>query len=319
MDELVVAVDLGGTQIRAAVLDAEGKVMARVVRLTKAEEGLSPVLGRIREAIHETLAQAPLGKIRAIGVGSPGPLDPFRGIVRSASNLPGWRDVPLRAILEEEFPLPVHLGNDANVAALAEQIFGGGKGLDNLIYLTISTGIGGGIIADGKLLLGTEGLAAEVGHMVLEPEGPRCTCGKLGCLQALASGVAIAREAAKVVKGGAKTLIGELVEGDASKISAKVVSEAAAKGDEVALKILAQAGFHIGLGIVNLVHLFNPQAVIIGGGVSKAGPNLFDPIRRTVRERALPSFQGELTIQPSALGDDVGLLGAAALALMAER
>ena len=318
MDELVVAVDLGGTLIRTAILDREGNVTARVVRLTKAEEGLSPVLRRIKEAIHETLAQVPLHKIKAIGVGSPGPLDPFRGVVRSASNLPGWLDVPLRAILEEEFSLPVHLGNDANVAALAERLFGGGKGLDNLIYLTISTGIGGGIIADGKLLLGAEGLAAEVGHMVLEPEGPRCTCGQLGCLQALASGIAIAREAAGAVESGAKTLIGELVGGDTSKISARVVSQAATEGDEMALKILGRAGFYIGLGIVNLVHLFNPQAVIIGGGVSKAGPLLFDPIRQTVRERALPPYQTELTIQPSALGDDVGLLGAAALALTAE-
>jgi len=209
------------------------------------------------------------------------------------------------------------VGNDANLAALAEQRFGAGQGVSDLIYITVSTGIGGGIIADNRLLLGAQGFAAEVGHQTIEAHGPRCKCGNIGCLEALAAGPAIARCARELVRTGIGTAIADLVGGDLDKITAKVVNRAAQAGDPVAIELFRQAGFYIGVGIVNLLHLFNPSLIVIGGSVTKAGDLLFEPIRATVRERAMASYYWENTpIVPATLGDDVGLLGAVALVLL---
>lgn len=315
MKELIIGVDLGGTQIRAALADGEGRILRRASCLTLAEEGPEPVIGRIKDAIREAASSTDWAQVVGIGIGAPGPLNPWTGVIRQAPNLPGWRDVPLRDIIQEEFQVPTYLGNDANVAALAERRFGAGQGVDDLIYMTVSTGIGGGVIAEGRLLLGADGLAGEVGHMTLEAHGPRCNCGNIGCLEALASGTAIARDARQRIEEGAQTIIVDRVGGDLSKVTAKLVSQAAQEGDELAIELIRRAGFYIGVGIVNLIHLFNPRLFVIGGGVSKAGDLLFDSIRATVRERAMPAMQREVRIVPAALGDDVGLLGAVALVL----
>ncbi len=314
MERLVLAVDLGGTQIRGALVDAQGRLSARTSTLTQAQEGVQRVLGRVVDVIGCLRGKAKGEDPEAIGVGAPGPLDPWRGLIRSTPNLPGWRDVPLRDILAEEFGLPVYLGNDANLAALAEHRFGAGKGSANLVYLTISTGIGGGVVSEGQLVHGRHGLASEPGHMVLEREGPRCGCGKKGCLEALASGTAIAREAREALMAGRPSLIAELAGGEVHRVDARLVAEAAQRGDALAQEIYQRAGFYIGLGIVNLMHLFNPEVVVLGGGVSRAGDLLLAPIREVVAERALASFQEDFSIVLSGLGDDAGLLGAAAWA-----
>jgi len=302
-EKLIIGVDLGGTQIRAALADDEGGILRRASCLTLAEEGLKPVIGRIKGAIYEVMGATGREQLQGIGIVAPGPVALRKGIIRDAPNLPGWKNVPLKALMEEEFGLPVFVGNDANLAALAD--------------ITVSTGIGGGIIADNRLLLGAQGFAAEVGHQTIEAHGPRCKCGNIGCLEALAAGPAIARRARELIEDGAETAIADLVGDDLDKITARVVHQAAQAGDPVAIELFRQAGFYIGVGIVNLLHLFNPGLIIIGGGVAKAGALLFEPIRATVRERAMASYYWENTpIVPATLGDDVGLLGAVALVLL---
>lgn len=309
-DKSVIAVDLGGTLIRAAFINEKGEILARAERETLAQEGPEPIIGRIEACIRDVARGT-----EAISIAAPGPLNPWKGIIHQAPNLPGWREVPLADILHHAFKVPVYLNNDANLAALAEHRFGAGQGINDLIYLTISTGIGGGIISQGRLLLGAKGLAAEVGHMTLEPEGPPCGCGGWGHLESLASGPSIARRAVEEMEKGTETSITRLVEGELSKVTAKVVAQAAQEGDPLANSIFKEAGFYIGLGIANLLHILNPQLVILGGGVTRAGDLLFDPIRATVKAHTMPSYQEGLKIVPAALGGDVGLLGAAAFVL----
>jgi len=315
MAPFIVGVDIGGTQIRAALSDSEGKIIQRVALPTLAEQGPERVIHRIKQAIRQVAGQH-LGEVQAIGIASAGPLDPWQGVIIKAPNLPGWHHVPLREIIEDEFGLPTYVGNDANLAALAEQRFGAGKGARHLIYVTHSTGIGGGIIVDGRLLLGSSGLGAEVGHIVIDIDGPRCGCGNIGCLEAMAAGPAIARKALQAVEAGRETIIRDLVDGDLSRISAKEVGEAAQQGDALGVELIREAGELLGIGLVSLIHLFNPQIIIIGGGVSKAGDLLLEPARAIVRARCMAeSYWRDTPIVPAALGDDVGLMGGIALVL----
>jgi glucokinase len=241
----------------------------------------------------------------------PGPVNPWTGVIASAPNLPGWRDVPFKEIVEAALGLPAHVGNDANLAALGEHSYGAGRGDDDMIYLTVSTGIGGGIIADGRLVLGTAGLAGEPGHMTILPDGPPCNCGNTGCLEVLASGTAIGREARRrLAAGEASALAGQPIE----TVDAEDVVRAARAGDRLAAEVFGEAMGYLGVGVANLVHLFNPRAIIIGGGVSNAGDLLFHPVREAVRRRCMAAFRQDIRIIRAKLGDDVGLLGAAALA-----
>jgi glucokinase len=307
-----IAIDLGGTQLRAALCTPDGTIHQRVSRKTRAKRGLEAVLERICETAEQVWPED--GNVRAIGISAPGPLDPFKGIVLGAPNLPGWDRVPLRDIVSTRFNLPVFVGNDANLAALGEHRFGAGQGYDDMIYITISTGIGGGILVGGKLLLGYKGLAGEIGHIVLQPNGPQCGCGNRGCLEALASGTAIGRQALTLAAAGRAPAILAAAGGDLTQVSSKSVGEAAAQGDKVAIKLLRRAGNFIGIGIANLMHLFNPQCFVLGGGVTQAGDLLFKPIRRTARRRVqIPQYAEGTAIIPAALGDDVSLLGALTL------
>lgn len=306
----ILAIDMGGTRFRVAVANLSGELSRRKSHPTRAEEGREAVLSRIVQAAREALEGFSKGQVLAAGLAAPGPLDPRTGVLFTPPNLPGWRDVPLKALLQEALGLPFYIGNDANLAALGEHRFGAGRGLDHLVYLTVSTGIGAGIITDGKLLLGQEGLAGEAGHMTVA-EGPACKCGNRGCLEALASGTAIARDAQGRIAAGEETSIPH---GAPGETTAEAVSAAARAGDPLARAVLERASYHLGVGVLNLVHIFNPQAVIIGGGVSMAGDLLFGPVRRIVAERAMPNFR-KVQVLPSALGDDVGLYGATALVL----
>lgn len=301
--------------------DESGKIADRVLHPTGAAEGLEAVVGRIATMIKEL---SPGGGVDAIGLGIPGPLDPVKGMVYDPPNLPGWTDVPLRDMVRERLgahkDLPIVLVNDANAAALAEFRFGAGAGYNggapvkHLVYLTISTGIGGGVITDGKLLLGQNGMAAELGHIVIDLWGPRCSCGNRGCLEAMASGTALAREGYMVVKARRPTSISDAAGGDPERVTAEMVVEAAQGGDPEARELMKREGMLAGVGVVNCIHSFNPQLVVLGGGVSNAGALLFDPVRATVQERIMPAYKGTFEIVQAGLGGDSGALGAVAAA-----
>lgn len=317
MKDAVIAVDLGGTQLRTALYGPQCQALARLAEPTRAHEGVESVLQRLIEGVRSMgdTAQVRWDRVKAIGVSAPGPLDPRQGVIHWAPNLPGWRDVPLADQLGKALGRPVFLGNDGNLAALAEQRCGAGQGQADLVYITVSTGIGGGIVSDGQLIFGQRGLGGEVGHMTVEASGPRCNCGNVGCLEALASGMAIARQARELVTAGARTRIADLVNGDLERVEAKVVHEAARQGDVVAVDLFRRAGMYLGIGIVNLMYLFNPGIVVIGGGVSKAGDLLFVPMLATIRQRIHEIYWQDCPIVRAALGDDVCLMGAALLAM----
>jgi len=317
MTRPIVGIDLGGTQVRAVVATADGTILARVSTPTAPQEGQSAVVERIVDAAKSVIRAAGNGTPRGVGVGSAGAIDPVSGMVLSAPNLL-WTDVPLRALLEERLGLPVVVGNDANAAALAEHRFGAGQGVSDLIYLTISTGIGAGIISGGRLLLGQRGLAGEVGHMSIDPQGPLCLCGNRGCLEALASGPAIAAAALARIAQGEPSCILTLAQGDPTQVTAQVVARAAAEGDALAGDLIRRVAHSIGVGLVNLIHILAPEIILIGGGVAQVGSPLLSAIRAVVSERAMGCFVDRLRIELAPLGNDVGVLGAVALFLSHE-
>ena len=308
MGKQIIAVDLGGTQIRTARYDLNLKLLQRENTLTRAASGVQPTIDRMKTYIRRVLPAAS-DDVLGIGISSPGPLNPFSGVIVAPPNLPGWLDVPLREIITAEFNLPVYIGNDANVAALAEASKGAAQGCRHVTYITVSTGIGAGIICDGRLLLGREGLAAEFGHIPIIVDEDRVSSVELE-----AAGPAIARRAKRDIEGGASSLVSDQVNGDLSRIDAKAVGMAAAAGDQFAVEAIAYAGRIIGLGIVSILHLFNPEVIVVGGGVTKTGDLLFAPMRQSVHEHVMDgAYTQNLRIESSALGDDVALVGAAAL------
>lgn len=308
----VVAIDLGGTRFRVAIGTQEGAIEWRTSRFTRTERGLQAVLNSMFQAVDEALATVADQKtIKGMGIAAPGPLDPWTGVIYEPPNMPGWDRVPLKQLFEERYDLPVQVANDANLAAVGEHRFGAGKGLEHLVYVTVSTGIGGGVIVDNRLLLGAGGFAGEVGHMTIDMRGERCACGNVGCLEWLASGTSIGRRAKELVQSGAQTALASVAP---EEITAQRVVELAYQGDEVARQLLRDAGAALGVGMVNLVHLFNPQRIVLGGGVSlNAGALWWDALHETLRGRAMDSCRRGLEIVPASLGDDAGLLGGVAL------
>ena len=321
----VVAIDLGGTNIRAARCDFNGNILQRSRQLTRPQDGTQAVLDRIVAAIRDvgsdggayggaySGAHSSLQSIHAVGVASPGTLNPYTGKVMFAQNL-GWQDVPLRDFLQHELGLPVGIGNDANLAALGEQQYGAGRGIANLAYVTLSTGIGCGVILNNQLILGAHGLATEGGHMTVNVFGPISASGVPGGFEDYAAGPAIAKLARQKLADGHASAMLTLANGEIANVSAKEVGEAAQAGDALALEIVQHVARIIGLGFVNLLHLFDPEIVVVGGSVALIGDTLLDPVRETIRQYAMPPYK-HVPVVPAQLGDDCGLLGAAALAV----
>jgi glucokinase len=309
----VLAVDLGGTKIIAAVVVPDGKVVSRSYCLTLAEEGPQAVTERLLSAVSEALVRAKLknSELAGVGVAAAGIIDAEKGVITTSPNLSGWHDVPLVDVIAEKMGLATYLVNDASAAALGEHRFGAGKGLDNLIYLTVSTGIGGGIIIDGRLYTGTDGCAGEIGHMTIEPHGPQCNCGNFGCLEALASGSAMTREAVRRMEQGEPSYIAELAEGRLWDVTAEMIAVAARQGDKMACQVVAEAANYLGIGLANLVNIFNPDVIVIGGGVSKMGSMLLEPARKVVKERAFKLPSRTVRIIRARLGGNAGVVGAA--------
>lgn len=306
------AVDLGGTQVRAALCAADGKILKRIAQSANVEGGVEAVYHSVVENIRRVAPD--FSRVRGIGVGAPGPVDPWRGVILQGTNLAGMLNFPMKARLEKDFGVPVFLGNDANLAALGEQRYGAGRGTAHMIYMTISTGIGGGIIVDHKLFLGWRGLAGEVGHQTLDANGPICNCGNVGCLEALTAGPAIERAARDALRAGRASQMRALVKGDLAQIKGALIAQAARDGDALAKEIYERAGFLIGLGIVGLLHNFDTALFVLGGGVAIHCWELIYPrMLATLQQHAFPSMSQGVRIIPAQLGDDAGLLGAAAL------
>ncbi|MCL0072775.1 ROK family protein [Dehalococcoidia bacterium] len=315
MNGFVIAVDVGGTSFRVALADREGRLLARGAEPTRPQEGPGSGIRRLKDAIRKTASSVSFKEVAGIAVGAAGPIDPLRGVILTPPSLPTWRDVPLKEQLEEEFQVPIWMENDADLAALGEHRFGAGRGCDRLIYITVSTGIGGGIIINGQLLSGSSVSVAEIGHMVVDPDGPVCNCGGRGHLEAVASGTAIARMAVERISQGHSSAISRLVGGHLSMVTAETVVEAAGQGDTTAQAVMQKAGISLGIAVVSLIHIFDPEVVIIGGGVSNAGELILNPIRQVITERAMPDFRNRARVVCSSLGDDSVILGAVALAL----
>ncbi len=310
MSKHIISVDLGGTRIRAAQLDAKLNIIQRHETLTRADEGLTPTLNRIKEEIRKVLPQDP-ADILGIGISAPGPLNPQTGVIVSPPNLPGWHNVPLGDILHDEFNVPVYTGNDANVAILAEAAVGAARGYTHAIYVTVSTGIGSGILVDGRLLLGKSGLAAEAGHMIMLVEE------RVSTLELEAAGPDMADQARARIRNGEASSITALVDGNLDAIDGATVGRAAQSGDALALSIVDRAGRIIGMGIVNLLHLFNPQIVVIGGGVTQLGDLLFKPMHESIQKYCIDeAYWRDLIITQPQSGEDVSVIGAAALVAM---
>jgi glucokinase len=309
----VLAVDLGGTKIRAAIVSPDYRVIARSHCLTHAEKGPDKVISRLSELISGTLAQARLttNEIRGICIAAAGAIDSKRGLITSSPNLPRWRNMPLRDEVASRFGVTTWLLNDASAAALGEQRLGAGNCADNLIYITVSTGIGGGIIIGGDLYIGDDGCAGEIGHMIIKEGGPVCNCGQNGCLESLASGTAIAREALSRIDKGQKTAIYNIAGGDLKNVTAEIVALAAKQGDTVAREIIREASYYLGIGLANIVNIFNPELIVIGGGLSNMGNMFLGPARETMKRMAFKLPARNVRIVRSRLKDNAGILGAA--------
>ncbi|MER8862280.1 ROK family protein [Mesorhizobium sp. M0751] len=312
MSTLALAFDLGGTELRGALVECSGDVIARVSAPTMAGAGSEAVIGQIIALAGTLLAEYPRAKVVGIGMCAPGPLDPKAGIVIGPPTLAGWHNVPLIDILSRQFGLPVRLENDANAAALGEWRFGAGRGTGSLVFVTVSTGIGGGVVADGHIYHGRRGLAAEIGHMTITGEGDRCFCGTVGCFEAVASGTALGRRATQLTAPSDGSLLRRL--SNNGDVSARHVVDAARTGDVAARQLVEAEAKWLGIGFTNLLHLYSPDLIVMGGGLSNGFDLLAPTIRATVEERAMQAYR-DVPIVPAELGDRAGLVGAASLIL----
>jgi len=302
----IISIDIGGTQLRAATYKEDQQPIAQKRVKTKANE--PDTFGRLIKLIEDIWPKNET--VDAIGVSSPGPVDPHSGVVMLTPNIKEWRDFPITAKLTKHFGVPAFLDNDANLAGLAEWKFGAGRGHHDVLYLTVSTGVGGGVIIKDRLLQGYHGLAAELGHSTVQADGPFCGCGQRGHLESYSSGTGIERFVTEQLKAGRDSVLNPH-----KKNSAHDISEAAKQGDGLSIEAYQIAGKYLGIGVANFLHAFDPSIVIFGGGVSQSGPLLFDAFNSSLKERVIhPRYLEGLVITRVELGDDSGLLGARTLA-----
>ena len=313
----IIGVDLGGTNIRAAVVDREGKIFGEGRRPSLAMEGPEITIPQIIQSIHDAIKDAgvDIKDICGIGMGVPGRHKSREGIVLWSPNFKDWGGVQLLAPIQEEFGVPAYMGNDVNVAALGEFRFGAGKSVNSMVMMTLGTGIGGGIILDGKLWLGANEGGGEIGHQIINPNGRQCGCGNFGDLEGEAGRNAIIERALRKIYLGRKTALTERLEPKFLDLTPAMIADAANEGDELSIEVLAETGYFVGIGVANTITFLNVEMVVIGGGISQAGPVLWDPIMRTVRANALAEALEVCQIVPTALGDDAGIYGGIVLVL----
>ncbi len=315
MDKIALGIDLGGTKLDAGIMNSSGNLNARMRCQTEAQKGPNSVINKIKFIIESLIKQQNIQKrdIAGIGIGIPGFIDSYNGKIAALTNLPGWENIPLSDIIKSAFNLPVKIDNDANVAAYGEYLYGSGSGTNNFFYMTVSTGIGGGIIVNGKAYHGANHGAGEIGHIIIDMNGEKCSCGNYGCFEAMASGTAMAKFAEKAMDMGHKSIINEIAGNRA--IKAEHVFEAAVKGDSLAVELVNKEALYLGIGICNTIAMYNPERIAIGGGISNQWDVLYPKIMETVKNRALKHNLKACDIVKAELGSNSGIIGAAALIL----
>ena len=306
-----IGVDIGGTFVKCGLVRGKRLLVHRSFA-TAASQTPKALQGVIAEAVRLLIRQFP-GSVEGVGVGIPGLVSYPEGLVRSCANLPGWKDVPLQSALKARLRLPVWVENDVNAMTLAEWKWGAGRGVSNLVCLTLGTGVGGGLVLDGRLFRGWEGSAGEIGHMPLGRSGARCSCGGAACLERTVGNREILKWVRQQLARGVKSRLLKLANGDPKQITPELIDEACRLGDPLALEAWSRVGTEVGLALVSVVNLLNPERIVVGGGISKAGRWLFGPMRRTVRQRAMRGV-ARVSIVPARLGSLAGLIGAALLA-----
>ncbi|GAA0086157.1 ROK family protein [Clostridium sp. CTA-7] len=306
----VVGVDLGGTKIYTALVDLEGSIIKEVTVKTEAHKGESVVLEKLLKTIDDVLEGTDINEVKAIGIGSPGPLDVEKGLIVYTPNLP-FKNFNIVQPIKDRYKLDTYLDNDANVATLSEFMFGAGKGSKNMVFITVSTGIGGGAIINGNLFRGSTSNALEIGHATVMKGGPRCGCGNTGCAEAVASGTAIMKRAREAFESKVETSLKNYEE-----VTAKEVFVEAEKGDKVSQDILNDALSYLGITVANIANTFDPDKIVIGGGVSEAGRIVFDKIENEMERRCLKTIYNHCKVEKALLGNQAGVLGAAALAIL---
>ena len=309
-----IGIDVGGTKIAAGLVTQAGDIGQRFTTHAHSEKEPQHVIDAIELACRAILSDSGVtpAEIEAIGIGFPGNTDGARGLVLVCSNLPAWNFVPLARIVAARLDLPVVLDNDCNLSAMAEHRYGAGRGSRHLCYVTISTGFGAGIIVDNKLYAGSIGTAGELGHMVIDPGGPMCTCGKRGCFMTYTGAIGMSRLVYEAIRAGRKTALRAAVPPDGLRFSGQVVAQAAADGDAVAQEVLDTVGRYAGIGIAMLVQVLNPELIVLGGGLTRIGRPLTDPMMAALHENTQPELWDSIVIRPWQLGNDIGILGAAA-------
>jgi glucokinase len=318
---LIMGIDLGGSKILAAVVDPRGEILSIDESVTPAAKERDAIIQSVVDSAHHASEQAgiAISDLCAVGVGAAGISNPEAGILFSSPNLPGLRNVLLGDIMQERLGNKTFLINDADAAALGEFHFGAARGALNFIYITLSTGIGGGILIDGKIYTGAIGAAGEVGHMTIDDNGPICNCGNKGCWETLASGTALAKEARRRIVGGVRTSILEYAEGDIEKVTPEAIHGAAQQGDSLAKELIARTGYYVGVGLANLINIFNPELIVIGGGLSNIGDMLLKPAFKVAGERSFKEAFQAVRFASAGLGPNSGVLGAAAFAFQEMR
>lgn len=311
-----IGIDVGGTNVKIALVDDNGKIIYSNSVPTYAKMGYEYTVNNIKQAIKDLMKETNTtpSDIEGIGFDFPGQVDCKTGVVKLAPNIPGWVNVPIAQMIEDEFHIPTRIDNDVRCAALGELKFGAGRGCENFICITVGTGIGSGIVINGKVVRGATNAAGELGHIKLQMNGgPICGCGDTGCLEAFASGPAIVAMAQEYIKGGKSTKFREMAAAEGGEITPYMVAKAAEEGDPVAKRIFEIVGEYIGIGLTSVINLLNPERVIIGGGVAESGELLLGPIRKTIKERAMVVAGNAVEIVPAQLGNSAGVIGASML------
>jgi glucokinase len=310
---VVAAVDIGGTKILSAVVDAAGNILSTHLCLTEAARGTRATTDNIIKSVRAAICASGLSprQIRGIGLGAPGISNPAEGVVYCSPNIPDWNAVPLRSIIEDGTGKRAFLINDANAAALGELAYGAAVGVKNYVYVTVSTGIGGGIIIDGKLYTGSRGMAGEVGHMVVEPDGMPCNCGSHGCWELYASGTAIARRAREKIVAGSPTALTGMAGGDPARIDAPMIARAARAGDNLSQQLIKETARYLAMGFGNIINVLNPELIVVGGGLTKMGGALMKPAFKQAGDWSYREMFRRTRFAIAKLGENSGVLGAA--------